>query len=185
MPLDAILHSFLLVAAGEVGDKTQLLAFMLASRFRKPLPVLAGIFIATILNHALAASAGVWLAAQMNPLHLKVVLAGIFFAFALWVLIPDKEDDGEIKDSRGAFVATVIAFFVAEMGDKTQLATIALGARFDSLWQVTLGTTLGMMFSSGLAVIFGEKLAKWLPLNWIRLIACVLFALFGAAILAA
>lgn len=168
-----------------MGDKTQLLAFVLASRFRKPGPVLAGIFVATILNHALAASVGVWLAAKVDPLHLKIALAVIFFGFAAWILIPDKEDEEEIKDARGAFLATLIAFFLAEMGDKTQLATIALGARFESLWQVTLGTTLGMMLSSGLAVIFGERLARNLSMNWVRAGACALFALFGVAILVA
>lgn len=181
--MEILLKSFLLVAATEMGDKTQLLAFVLATRFKKPVAVLSGIFVATVLNHFLAAYFGSWISAQISPQTLKWILAAAFFGFAVWVLIPDK-DDGEIKSSRwGAFGTTVIAFFLAEMGDKTQLSTVALAAQYDNLLLVTVGTTLGMMFSDGLAVVFGDKLAQKISMKYIRIFCASLFVLFGIGIL--
>lgn len=181
--MEVVFNSFLLVAATEMGDKTQLLAFILATRFKNPWSVMAGILVATILNHLLAALFGNWLSQQIPEIYLKWVLGVSFLAFAVWVLIPDK-DDGLTKDSRfGAFVTTLIAFFLAEMGDKTQLSTVALAARYDDLLLVTLGTTLGMMFSDGLAVIFGEKLTQKISMKWVRYFSAGLFVVFGLAIL--
>lgn len=181
--MEAILNSFLLVAATEMGDKTQLLAFVLASRFRNPLAVLSGIFVATVLNHLLAAFFGQWIAAQISPQMLKWILSATFFAFAVWILIPDKDEDG-LQDSKfGAFLTTVITFFLAEMGDKTQLSTVALAANYSSVTLVTIGTTMGMMFSDGLAVIFGEKLTQKISMKWIRYFSAVLFFGFGIFIL--
>lgn len=181
--LDALINSFFLVFAGEMGDKTQILALILTARYKKPWVVLAGVFVATVLNHALAAWGGGWLAAQVSPQYLKWGLALIFFAFAAWILIPDKESDVESKSRFGPFVTTVIAFFLAEMGDKTQLATIALGARYSDTVMVTLGTTLGMMGSNALAIFLGDKLLKRIPMQKVRIAACVLFVLFGIGIL--
>ena len=183
--MEPFVNSFLLVALSEMGDKTQLLAFVLASRFRQPWTVMAGIFVATMLNHALASSAGAWVSAVVPPLYLKIGLALTFFAFAIWILIPDKEDDSEKKYPFGAFLTTAIVFFLAEMGDKTQLATIALGARYNDIVSVTVGTTLGMMLSNGLAVFFGEKLTKKISMTWMHRIAAVLFIIFGISALIA
>lgn len=183
--MDALLNSFLLVFAGEMGDKTQLLSLILAARYKKPWTILAGVTVATLLNHALAAWFGNTLASLVSPAVLKWGLALIFFAFAAWILIPDKE--GEIKTGNrfGAFITTVIAFFLAEMGDKTQLATIALGARYDSAAVVTIGTTAGMIASNALAIFLGEKLLKRIPMQYVRIFACLLFVIFGVAILIA
>jgi putative Ca2+/H+ antiporter (TMEM165/GDT1 family) len=178
-----------LVAASEMGDKTQLLAFSLAARFKRPLPVLAGILVATVVNHALAAGVGVSVAAWVIPRWssdwLRIGLALLFFIFALWTLKPDTLDEDEANRSSrwGAFITTCILFFLAEMGDKTQLATVALGARFQSLLAVTLGTTLGMMLADGLAVFAGQNFSHRLPMHWIRRGAAVLFALFGISLL--
>ena len=166
-----------------MGDKTQLLALVLTARFRKPWVILAGVFVATILNHALASWAGGWLATLLAPTTLKWVLALTFFAFAAWILIPDKEEELKEHGRFGAFATTVIAFFLAEMGDKTQLATIALGARYSSIALVTIGTTAGMMASNALAIFLGERLLKRIPMKWIRVFACVLFVIFGIGIL--
>lgn len=179
----AILQSFLLVVASEMGDKTQLLALVLAARFRRPWAVMAGILVATLLNHALAAWAGAWAAGLLSPDTLRWVLALLFFAFAVWILIPDKED-GPGKEPRfGAFLTTAVLFFFAEMGDKTQLATVALGARFHDFIAVTAGTTLGMLAADGLAVFLGERITSVVPMQWVRRGACALFFAFGAAIL--
>lgn len=181
--METLFNSFLLVFASEMGDKTQLLALVLAARYRKPWLILAGVFVATILNHALASWAGVLLAAQANPQILKWVLAVIFFVFAAWILVPDKEGELKSESSFGPFLTTVITFFLAEMGDKTQLATIALGARYANTALVTLGTTLGMMGSNALAIFLGDRLLKRIPMKWVRVFASVLFVLFGIAIL--
>lgn len=181
--MEAIFNSFLLVAATEMGDKTQLLAFVLASRFKNPVAVLAGIFVATVLNHLLAAFFGQWIATQISAQMLKWILAATFFAFAAWILIPDKDEEGP-KDSKfGAFLTTVVTFFLAEMGDKTQLSTVALAANYSSVLLVTIGTTLGMMFSDGLAVLFGEKLTQKISMKWIRYFSATLFFGFGFFIL--
>lgn len=181
--LSALVNSFFLVFAGEMGDKTQLLALLLAARYRQPWVILAGVFVATVLNHALASWAGGFLASYFSPEFLKWSLALLFFGFALWILVPDKEDDFKPTGKFGAFLTTVIAFFFAEMGDKTQLATVALGARFSQIWVVTLGTTMGMMASNALAIFLGEKLLKKVPMKWVRVFACGLFFLFGLGIL--
>jgi putative Ca2+/H+ antiporter (TMEM165/GDT1 family) len=178
--LEAFLTSTLLVAVAEIGDKTQLLSFVLAARLRQPWAIIAGILVATIANHALAGSAGAWLAHLAGPGVMQWVTGLLFIGFGLWVLHPDALDDDPKIHRAGAFVTSLIAFFIAEMGDKTQLATIALGARFDSLASVVLGTTLGMMIANVPAVIIGEKLAKRLPLTAIRYCAAGLFLLTGA-----
>jgi putative Ca2+/H+ antiporter (TMEM165/GDT1 family) len=179
--MDAFLTSFLLVALAEIGDKTQLLSFVLAARLRKPLPIIAGIFIATLANHLLAGSLGVWLG-RLIPAGLLPWLTGLLFvAFGLWTLHPDALDDGPRLHRAGAFVTTLIAFFLAEMGDKTQLATVALGARFDALFAVVLGTTLGMMLANIPAVWIGEALAQKLPMKALRIGAALVFMATGIA----
>jgi len=181
--MDSLLNSFLLVAATEMGDKTQLLALILASRFKRPAQVLAGIFIATVLNHVLAASVGSFISNQVSESVMRWLLALVFFAFAIWVLVPD-QDEGLRSDSKyGAFFTTLIAFFFAEMGDKTQLSTAALAAHYQNLTLVTIGTTAGMMFSDGLAVFLGERLTQRISLLWVRRFSALLFLGFGVAIL--
>jgi putative Ca2+/H+ antiporter (TMEM165/GDT1 family) len=178
--MDAFLTATTLVAIAEIGDKTQLLSFVLAARLRKPGAIIAGIFVATVLNHALAGSVGVWLASMIPPNWLSWITGLVFIAFGLWTLHPDSLDDEPKVHRAGAFVTTTIAFFIAEMGDKTQLATIALGAQFSgALGAVVLGTTFGMMLANVPAVIIGEKLAQRLPLDKIRWIAATLFIITG------
>lgn len=179
----AIVNSFFLVFASEMGDKTQLLALVLASRFRKPWAIMAGILVATLLNHGLASWAGGWLGANVDAAWLKLILAGIFFVFALWILVPDKDSEQQDSGRFGAFLTTLVAFFLAEMGDKTQLATVALGAKFNAPIAVTIGTTLGMLAADGLAVFFGERLTRVIPMQWIRRFAALLFLIFGVYIL--
>jgi Ca2+/H+ antiporter, TMEM165/GDT1 family len=182
--VEAFLTSTLLVTLAEIGDKTQLLSFVLAARLRKPWAIIAGIFVATIVNHALAGSFGVWLSTLIPAHWLPWLIGGIFIVFGFWTLIPDKLDDEDPpKDSHlGAFVTTTIAFFLAEMGDKTQLATVALGARYEeAIVSVVFGTTLGMMVANVPAVLIGQQLADKLPLNIIRKIAATLFVLTGIA----
>lgn len=177
--MDAFLTSASLVAVAEIGDKTQLLSFVLAARLRRPWPIVAGILAATIANHTLAASLGAWLAHLVGPPTMLWVTGLLFIGFGLWTLHPDALDDDPKIHRAGAFVTTLIAFFLAEMGDKTQLATAALAARFDTTLPVVLGTTLGMMLADVPAVIIGEKLAARLPLRPIRLGAAALFMLTG------
>jgi len=181
--MDTIFNSFLLVFVSEMGDKTQLLALVLMMKFRKPWAIMAGIFIATILNHALAAWGGKWLSDQFSPQALAIILAATFIFFAGWILIPDKEEEFHQSRKFGAFVTTVFMFFIAEMGDKTQLATVALGAKFTDVKMVTLGTTLGMMGSNSLVIFFGDKILKRIPMKWIRIFASLLFFIFGVAVL--
>jgi putative Ca2+/H+ antiporter (TMEM165/GDT1 family) len=181
--MEAVLQSFLLVAFSEMGDKTQLLALVLALRFKKPWPIMAGIFVATILNHGLASAVGGYLAGLMSPEHLRYLLAALFLGFAIWILFPDKEDDGPDTSRFGAFLTTLVVFFLAEMGDKTQLATVALGAKFQAPVAVTVGTTMGMLFADGLAVAFGEKLTQRVSMKHIRFGASALFVLFALWIL--
>ncbi len=181
--MEAIIQSFFLVAVTEMGDKTQLLALVLATRFRKPWAVLAGIFVATVLNHSRATVFGNWIAHQISPEMLKWILALTFIGFGLWVLIPDKDEDVQYSNRYGAFLTTTLLFFLAEMGDKTQLSTVALAAQHKDLVLVTLGTTAGMMFSDGLAVLFGEKLTQKIPMKWIHRFCAVMFFVFGALIL--
>jgi Ca2+/H+ antiporter, TMEM165/GDT1 family len=181
--LSILFNSFLLVFISEMGDKTQLLALVLATRYKKPIPIMAGIFVATILNHALAAWAGQWIGGYFSEQTLKWVLSLTFFVFALWILVPDKEGAVTAPQKFGVFLTTTVAFFLAEMGDKTQLATVALGAQYTNTLLVTLGTTLGMMGSNALAVFFGQRFLNKVPMKWVRIFACALFALFGLVIL--
>lgn len=177
--LESIFSSFSLVAASEMGDKTQLLAFSLAAKFKRPIPILAGILVATLLNHALAATAGVWISTQITPKTMAYVLGGLFIAFGLWTLKPDTLDEENRPHRFGPFLTTAILFFLAEMGDKTQMATIALGARFNSAVAVTVGTTLGMMLTDGLAVLLGDRIAHRVQMKWVRWFAALLFFIFG------
>lgn len=181
--MEAIFNSFFLVFISEMGDKTQLLSLVLTARYKRPWLILAGVFTATILNHAMAAWAGEWAASFLSPTTLKLVLAVTFFAFAVWILIPDKE--GELKSGSlsSVFLTTVISFFLAEMGDKTQLATVALAARYSSVTLVTIGTTLGMLASNALAIFLGDRLLQKIPMKWVRIVASLLFAGFGVIIL--
>lgn len=174
------------VALAEIGDKTQLLSLLLASRYRKPIPIIAAIFFATIANHALAAWLGVVVADYMTPETLKWVLVVSFLAMAAWVLIPDKLDEGEQISNRGPFIASFIAFFVAEIGDKTQIATSILGAQYaDALMMVILGTTIGMLLANVPVVLIGKLSADKMPLALIRKVTALLFVALaiGAAVL--
>ena len=184
-PLEALIASFGLVAIAEIGDKTQLLSFVLAARFRgQHWRIILGIFIATIINHALAAAAGDWVAQNISAQAMRWILGLVFLAFAAWALIPDTLDDDDAKPRKyGALLTTVVLFFLAEMGDKTQLATVALGAKYTSVLMVAIGTTLGMMAANLPAVLIGEKLAERFPLSKMRFVAALLFALFGILIL--
>jgi putative Ca2+/H+ antiporter (TMEM165/GDT1 family) len=177
--MEAFLTSAVLVALAEIGDKTQLLSIVLAARLRKPMPIIAGIFVATIANHALAGSVGVWLATLIPPQVLPWATGLLFVGFGLWTLHPDSLDDDPKLHRAGAFVTTTIAFFIAEMGDKTQLATVTLGARFDMLAAVVIGTTLGMLIANIPAVLVGEALAQRLPMKTIRIVAAVVFIATG------
>lgn len=179
----AIINSFLLVFVSEMGDKTQLLALLLTMRYKKPWTILSGVFIATLLNHGLASWGGDWVSKQVPHHILSLTLGLTFIFFAAWILIPDKEEKLEEKNKFGPFVTTIIAFFFTEMGDKTQLATVALGAKYANVLLVTVGTTLGMLASNALAIFCGNKLLTKIPMNYIRIIACVIFLFFGAAIL--
>ncbi len=167
-----------------MGDKTQLLALMLATRFKKPWTIMAGILVATLANHGLAALVGAKAIAFLPSGSGRYVLGAVFLGFAVWILVPDKadEDSGE-KPGRGAFLTTVVSFFFAEMGDKTQLATVGLGARYTDFLAVTAGTTLGMLLADGLAVFLGERLTRRIPMAWVRRAAALLFAAFGIGIL--
>lgn len=176
----AVLSSFLLVAVSEMGDKTQLLAFSLAARFKKPWTVMAGILVATLLNHALASWAGEWISRVVRPDVMAYVLGASFIGFGVWTLFPDRLEESNQKHRFGPFATTAVLFFLAEMGDKTQLATIALGARFQSALAVTAGTTLGMLTTDGLAVFLGEAIAERVQMKWIRRSAAILFFLFGS-----
>lgn len=183
--MEPLITSFSMVAIAEIGDKTQLLSFVLATRFLgQHWRVIAGIFVATILNHGCAAAAGDWVAAHVTPELLRWILGLSFLGFAAWALVPDTLDDDDAKPSNyGAFLTTVGLFFLAEMGDKTQLATVALGARYSDLAMVTIGTTLGMMAANIPAVLIGEKLAQHFPISKMRFVAAAMFAVFGILIL--
>ncbi|MFN7177947.1 TMEM165/GDT1 family protein [Hyphomonas sp.] len=183
--MDALLTSTAVVALAEIGDKTQLLAIVLAARFGKPLAIVAGILVATLANHFLAALVGAQVASILEGDWFRYLIAISFIAMAAWTLIPDRLDDEEHNHARfGAFVTTVIAFFLVEMGDKTQLATVALGARFHDVIMVTMGTTLGMMLANVPAVFLGHELLKRVPLKVVRWIAAGLFLVIGVWFLA-
>lgn len=175
-PLTTALISAGTVALAEIGDKTQLLALLLAARFRKPWPIVAGILLATLLNHALAAWVGARGAAWLHPGTLRWVVAASFLAVAAWTLKPDKLDaSDEHLPARGAFVATTIAFFIAEIGDKTQVATVLLAARYHPLWEVIAGTTVGMLLANVPVVVLGSRFADRLPLTAARYVAAAVF----------
>ncbi len=179
-PLEALLTSTAVVALAEIGDKTQLLAIVLATRFRKPGPIIAGIFAATVANHFLAALVGAQAASVLEGQWFRYLVAASFIAMAAWTLIPDKLDEPLDKPARfGAFVTTLIAFFLVEMGDKTQIATVALGARFHAVLPVTLGTTLGMMIANVPAVFLGQELIRRVPMRTVRIIAALMFLAIG------
>lgn len=183
--MDALLISTAVVALAEIGDKTQLLAFLLAARFKKPLPIIAGILIATIFNHALAGAVGVVITRSIAPEYLRWILGISFIAMAIWTLIPDKIDEAEtsITKSSGVFMATLVTFFLAEMGDKTQIATVAMAAHYAMPIQVVMGTTLGMLIADVPAVFAGDKLAQKIPMKLVHSIAAAIFALMGLATL--
>ncbi len=182
--MEALLVATGLVALAEIGDKTQLLAFILAARFRKPVPIILGILVATLLNHAAAGALGAWLTTLASPLTLRWVLGASFIAMAIWILIPDELDDTRATLTRyGVFATTLVTFFLAEIGDKTQIATIALAARYQALTLVVLGTTLGMMIANVPAVLLGERIAQRIPTRWVHGVAAIVFALLGIAVL--
>jgi len=178
--VQSLLISTTAVAIAEIGDKTQLLSLILAAKYRRPLPICLGILIATLLNHALAAGLGALLAAWLTPQMLRWVVAASFIGIALWTLKPDQLDDDERLPLRGAFIATTIAFFIAEMGDKTQVATVLLAAKYASLWQVVAGTTAGMLLANVPVVALGSRFAARLPLKAARIAAACVFLALGA-----
>ncbi|MGK5033422.1 MULTISPECIES: TMEM165/GDT1 family protein [unclassified Janthinobacterium] len=182
--MEAFLISTGIVGLAEIGDKTQLLAFLLAAKFRKPLPIVLAIFVATIANHAFAAAVGAWITSMLGPDVLRWVLGVSFLAMAAWTLIPDKLDEDETKLAKyGVFLTTLIAFFMAEMGDKTQVATVALAARYHDIVSVVLGTTFGMMLANVPAVYLGDKIANRVSLRLVHGIAALVFAVLGVATL--
>ena len=179
--MEAFLVSTGIVALGEMGDKTQLLAMLLAVKFRKPVPIILGILVATLFNHATAGLVGNWVASALGPNVLRWVIGVSFIAMAGWMLIPDKIDDDESAGPPrfGVFGTTLIAFFLAEMGDKTQIATVALAARYQDLFSVVAGTTLGMMLADVPAVFIGETIAKKVSMKLVHGIAAAIFATLG------
>ena len=178
--MEAFLVSTGIVALAEIGDKTQLLSFCLAAKFRRPLPIVAAIFVATIANHAFAAAVGSWITSVLGADVLRWLLGLSFLAMAGWILIPDKLDEDETPSARyGVFLTTLLAFFMAEMGDKTQVATVALAARYHAMAAVVAGTTFGMMLANVPAVYFGARIAKRIPLKLVHGIAAVIFAVLG------
>ena len=179
--MEAFLVSTGIVALAEIGDKTQLLSFLLAAKFRKPWPIVAGILVATLVNHGLAGALGSFITSLVEPHTLRWILAVSFFAMAAWTLVPDKLDGDTKLAAFGVFGTTVVAFFLAEMGDKTQIATVALAAKYDALLPVVVGTTLGMMLANVPAVFLGEAAAKKLPLKLVRSVAAGVFAVLGVA----
>ncbi|MFT4102624.1 MAG: TMEM165/GDT1 family protein [Burkholderiaceae bacterium] len=184
--MESLLISIGVVALAEIGDKTQLLSFILAARYRRPWPIIAGILVATTFNHAMAGVAGAWIGSMLSPAALRWCLGLSFIAMALWILVPDRLGDADLRmrPRLGVFGTTLGTFFLAEMGDKTQIATVALGARFDSVAAVVAGTTIGMMLANVPAVFIGEKLAHRLPVRLVHGVAAAIFAAIGVATLA-
>ncbi len=182
--MEAFLVSTLAVTIGEIGDKTQLLALLLTARFKRPWPIIAGILVATLLNHALAGLLGGWIRSLLEPDTLRWLLGISFLAIAAWALVPDKfEEDGKLRSHYGVFAITCVAFFLAEMGDKTQLATVALAAKYPDLVQVVTGTTLGMMIANVPAVVLGKIASPNFPLKLVRYVSAGVFAALGLAVL--
>ena len=179
--MEALLISTGVVALAEIGDKTQLLAFILAARFRKPLPIVAGILVATVVNHGLAGALGAWITTTVNPEVLRWILGLSFIGMAAWTLIPDKIEEEETQVARrfGVFGATLVTFFLAEMGDKTQLATVALAAHYAAPLVVVIGTTAGMLIADVPAVFIGDRFAAKIPMKLVHAIAAAIFATMG------
>ena len=179
--MEAFLISTGIVALAEIGDKTQLLALLLAARFKKPWPIVCGIFVATVLNHAMAGALGAWITTAISPQTLRWILGASFIAMAVWMLIPDKLDYGvDKKPVRfGVFGTTVVLFFLAEMGDKTQVATVILAARFDAYAAVVAGTTLGMMLANVPVVWLGERMTRLVPLRVVHIVSAIVFLGLG------
>lgn len=183
------MHPFLVsaavVAIAELGDKTQLLALVLAARFRKPVLILVGILCATVVNHLIAGAVGSWIASEVRPSILRLIVAAAFLAMAVWTLIPDRYEEGDepVRPRFGVVGSTAIAFFLAEMGDKTQIATATLAARYHTLVPVVAGSTLGMLTMDAFAIVIGEIAAKRLPLKLIRAVAAVMFLLLAGLVL--
>ena len=183
--MESLLVSTGVVALAEIGDKTQLLAFILAARFKKPLPIIAGILVATLVNHGLAGALGAWITTTISPAILRWVLGLSFLGMAVWTMIPDEieAEESNVAKRFGVFGATLITFFLAEMGDKTQLATVALAAHYGTPVVVVLGTTLGMLIADVPAVFIGDRLATKIPMKLVHSIAAAIFALLGVATL--
>ena len=182
--MESFLVSTGIVALAEIGDKTQLLAFILAAKFRRPVPIIVGILLATIANHGFAGALGAWITSLVAPGTLRWVLGLSFVGMAVWTLIPDKFDEEEAKLARfGVFGTTLVAFFLAEMGDKTQVATVALAAQYHAFVPVVLGTTLGMMIANVPTVLLGDRIADSMPVRLVHMIAAAIFAVLGAATL--
>jgi len=182
--LEAFLVSTGIVALAEVGDKTQLLAFILAAKFRNPWPIILGILVATLANHGAAGAIGQWITTLLDAQTLRWILGISFIAMAAWTLVPDEFDEEDAKLARfGVFTTTLIAFFLAEMGDKTQVATVALAAQYQSLLWVVAGTTLGMMIANVPAVILGDRIAQRMPTRLVHGVAAAIFAVLGIATL--
>ena len=179
--MEAFLVSTSIVALAEMGDKTQLLALVLAARFRKPWPIVWGIFVATVFNHALAGAAGAWITTLIGPQMLRWVLGVSFIAMAVWMLIPDKLEDGDTGEGPrwGVFGTTVVAFFLAEMGDKTQIATVMLAAQYSAWAWVVMGTTVGMMLANAPVVWLGERITRRVPIRAVHLVSAVIFLGLG------
>ena len=180
-PMEAFLVSTAIVTLAEMGDKTQLLSLVLAARFRKPWPIVLGIFVATLANHALAGAVGSWVTTVLGPQVLRWVLGLSFIAMAVWMLIPDKlDDDGDGAAPRfGVFGTTLVAFFLAEMGDKTQIATVMLAAQYSAYFWVVAGTTLGMMLANAPVVWLGDRLVKKVPIRVVHLVSALIFLVLG------
>ena len=185
MPIESLLVSTGVVALAEIGDKTQLLAFLLAARFKKPVPIILGILAATVVNHGLAGAVGAWITHSISPDILRWVLGASFIGMAIWTMIPDKIEDEETQVAKrfGVFGATLITFFLAEMGDKTQIATIAMAAHYADPLLVVIGTTLGMLIADVPAVFVGDKLANKIPMKLVHSVAAAVFAVLGVATL--
>jgi putative Ca2+/H+ antiporter (TMEM165/GDT1 family) len=183
--IEAFLVSTGLVALAEIGDKTQLLSLVLAARYRKPWPIVLGILAATLLNHAFAAALGAWVSRVIGELWMARIAGASFLVMAAWILVPDKLDDTGVVDKagRGVFFTTSVMFFLAEMGDKTQVATVVLGARYESLMAVVTGTTLGMLLANAPVVFFGDAIARRVPVAIVRRVTAAAFAILGIAAL--
>ena len=179
--MEAFLISAGIVDLAEMGDKTQLLSLVLAARFRKPWPIVLGIFVATLANHALAGAVGSWVTTVLGPDVLRWVLGASFIAMAVWMLIPDKLDEGDAEGAPrwGVFGTTLVAFFLAEMGDKTQIATVMLAAQYNAYLWVVAGTTLGMMLANAPVVWLGERITRKVPIRAVHLVSAAIFLVLG------